>query len=61
MGGRYKEFMSFIMIDLVGFKRLNDCYGHQAGDDILIEVANLLRGYHGAKAWTGPFVPVWSG
>ena len=41
--GRYKEFISFIMIDLDGFKRLNDRYGHQAGDDILIEVANLLR------------------
>jgi diguanylate cyclase (GGDEF)-like protein len=42
--GRYKEFISFIMIDLDGFKQLNDQYGHQAGDDMLVEVANLLRG-----------------
>jgi diguanylate cyclase (GGDEF)-like protein len=42
--GRYKEFISFIMIDLDGFKQLNDQHGHQAGDDILVEVANLLRG-----------------
>jgi diguanylate cyclase (GGDEF)-like protein len=42
--GRYKEFISFIMIDLDGFKLLNDEYGHQAGDEMLMEVANLLRG-----------------
>lgn len=41
---RYKEYISFIMVDLDGFKGLNDQYGHQAGDDVLVETATLLRG-----------------
>ena len=41
---RYKEFISFIMVDLDGFKGLNDQYGHQAGDTVLVEAATLLRG-----------------
>ncbi len=41
--GRYEENISFIMIDLDGFKGLNDTYGHQAGDDVLIEAASLLK------------------
>ena len=41
---RYKENISFIMVDLDGFKGLNDRHGHQAGDNVLIEVAALLRG-----------------
>lgn len=41
---RYKEFISFIMVDLDRFKGLNDQHGHQAGDDVLVETAALLRG-----------------
>jgi two-component system cell cycle response regulator len=41
---RYKEYISVIMVDLVGFKGLNDQYGHQAGDDVLVETSTLLRG-----------------
>ncbi len=33
-----------IMIDLDGFKQVNDTFGHDAGDLILTEVAKLLRG-----------------
>ncbi len=33
-----------VMIDLDGFKQVNDTYGHDAGDQILIEIAKLLRG-----------------
>ena len=35
--------MSVLSIDLDNFKRLNDEYGHQAGDEALIDVANYLR------------------
>ncbi len=39
---RNGEDISFIMIDLDGFKRINDDLGHLAGDSILIEAARLI-------------------
>jgi diguanylate cyclase (GGDEF)-like protein len=35
--------LSVLMIDLNDFKRINDVYGHASGDQILCEVASLLR------------------
>jgi diguanylate cyclase (GGDEF)-like protein len=40
---RYKQELSLIMIDLDDFKQYNDTYGHQTGDKILCEIADLMR------------------
>jgi diguanylate cyclase (GGDEF)-like protein len=40
---RGKSSLAMIMIDLDYFKRVNDTYGHSAGDRVLMEVADLLK------------------
>ena len=37
--------VSLMMIDIDNFKKLNDSYGHQNGDIVLKEMANILRDF----------------
>jgi diguanylate cyclase (GGDEF)-like protein len=40
---RYRESaLSLVMIDIDRFKKVNDTYGHQAGDDCLVRVAQTM-------------------
>lgn len=39
---RYSEELALIMIDMDHFKDVNDTYGHQVGDDVLIVTAKLI-------------------
>lgn len=57
------ELGTLLLIDIDDFKSINDNYGHQIGDEVIIEVSNLIKGivsHHGFVArWGGEELAVY--
>jgi diguanylate cyclase (GGDEF)-like protein len=54
---RYKEPFGFIMFDIDYFKRINDTYGHQVGDNVLVTISNTIQ----ANLREDDFLARWGG
>jgi diguanylate cyclase (GGDEF)-like protein len=40
---RYQRPVAFLMIDIDHFKEINDSFGHEAGDRMIVHLANMAR------------------
>jgi diguanylate cyclase (GGDEF)-like protein len=55
---REKQAISFLMLDIDNFKKYNDFYGHQQGDDVLCIIAKIIEQ---TPKRPGDFVARWGG
>jgi diguanylate cyclase (GGDEF)-like protein len=41
---RHENIISFLLMDVDGFKAINDKYGHDAGDSVMLQLSSILPG-----------------
>jgi len=47
LGASTRSLLGLVLIDIDNFKSINDRFGHQVGDDVLIALARLMREEYG--------------
>ena len=52
---RYKRDLSLFILDLDHFKQVNDTFGHQIGDEILVHVSKLMQDFGRKTDYIGRF------
>lgn len=57
--GSHAKSFSLIMMDIDNFKSINDVYGHQAGDEVILKLSSIIR--EAAKEYDGSSSGRWGG
>ncbi len=52
---RFNHTFGLSILDIDHFKAVNDTYGHQIGDKVLIEIANMLKHYSRKTDYLGRY------
>ena len=59
----HDETGMFLLLDIDNFKEINDTYGHQTGDEVLVQIANQLKSLIGTRGicarWGGEELAVY--
>jgi diguanylate cyclase (GGDEF)-like protein len=55
MAVRNSSNLALMMVDIDHFKKINDTYGHSAGDSVLIHVAHLMNSVVRTSDWLGRY------